>query len=106
MTVIDSTFNAAFISTDAFGVSAAFKVNGTGIGASIVVNDFLEGGIIETEAGGVETDEPFVQAISTDVTGADHDSILVIDGTNWYVVSADIDRHGMTILLLSEQQIT
>jgi len=58
MPVIDSTFNSAFISTDAFAVGATFKVDGTGGGTSIDINFFLEGDVIDTEAGEVEVEQP------------------------------------------------
>lgn len=106
MTAIDSTFNDAFISTDEFAVSANFKVDGTGDGVSINANFFLEGDTIETGAGEVEIEQPMVQALSTDVTGADHDSILIIDSITYYVTKVIPDGEGMTVLYLSEQKVT
>jgi len=106
MTAIDSTFNSAFISTDEFAVSANFKVDGTGDGVSINVNFFLEGDTIETEAGEVEIEQPMAMAISTDVTGADHDTIMIIDSTTYYVTKVIPDGEGMTVLYLSEQKVT
>jgi len=46
------------------------------------------------------------QAISTDVTGADHDSIMIINGTTYYVTKAIPDGEGMTVLYLGEQKVT
>lgn len=106
MTVIDSTFNSAFINTDLFATSVTWKVDGTGGGNSIDVNFFLEGDVIDTEAGEVEVEQPMAQAISTDVTGADHDSIMIIGGTTYYVTKVITDGEGMTVLYLSEQQVT
>ena len=106
MGTIDSTFNAAFISTDEFGVGATFKVNGTGGGTSIEGNFFNEGDIPGFEAGEVEETGPMFMAESSDLTGADHDSILIIDGTTYYVTSVRIDGEGMTEVKLSEQKVT
>lgn len=106
MTVIDSTFNSAFISTDLFATSSTFKVDGTGDGTTINVNFFLEGDTIETAAGEVEIEQPMAQAISTDVTGADHDSIIIINSTTYYVTKVIPDGEGMTVLYLSEQKVT
>lgn len=106
MTIIDSTFNSAFISTDEFAVGATFKVDGTGGGTSINVNFFLEGDTVELESGEVEIEQPMAQALSSDVTGADHDSIIIISGTTYYVTKVIPDGEGMTVLYLSEQQIT
>ena len=105
MSAIDSTFNDAFISTDEFAISALFKVNGTGDGVSINVNFFLEGDTIEMQAGEVEIEQPMAQALSSDVTGAHHDTILIIDSTTYYVTKTIPDGEGMTVLYLSEQKV-
>lgn len=106
MTLIDSTFNSAFISTDEFAVSALFKVDGTGDGVTIEGNFFNEGDTPELNIGEVEESVPMVQALSSDVTGANHNSTFIINSTTYYYTKGIPDGEGMTVVLLSEQKVT
>lgn len=106
MSVFGADFNNAFFSLDDFSVQAVFKVNGTGSGTSILVNFFEEGDDIITEGGYVEVKSPTAMCKSSDVTGADDDSIIIIDGTTYYVINSYPDGSGVTVLILSKVKIT
>ena len=106
MSAIDSAFNNAFFDEDEFAVAAAYKEDGTGDGVSIIVNFFKEGEPVPTDGGNVEMDHPVCMAKTSDVVNADHDSVLVIDSVTYYVTVNSPDGTGISILHLSENQIT
>ena len=106
MSVIDDDFNNAFTSTDDFAVSAAFKLTAASGAVSIKGNFFKEGVSYPGENAEMETTDPVIQCLTSDVEGADHDSTLVIDSVTYYVRSNKPDGLGMSILELCETQIT
>jgi len=96
--VIDLTFNAAFVGTSEFGVSANPSWSATDITGVL----FNPGVTSPTEGGLIETKDVMLMIKDADAVGADQGDTIVINSVTYYVIKIMPDGCGMTYLTLSE----
>ncbi|HAV56612.1 MAG TPA: hypothetical protein DCX45_03620 [Acinetobacter junii] len=98
MTLIDSTFNSAFIDTNEFAVSANPSWSATDFNGIL----FKPGMEIMTAGGVIETTDPVFMCKDADASGGDQGDTIVIETVTYYVIKIIPDGLGMTYLYLSE----
>lgn len=97
MTLIDSTFNSAFLDTAQFGVDANPSWSATDL-----VGVFFKAGLkVQTAGGAMETTDPVIMIADADAVGANQGDTIVIEAVTYYVIKVMPDGLGMTYLSLS-----
>ena len=102
MAIETDTERAIFLDADDFGQSVTYTPNGGG-GSSI--NAIFDQAFFQVDGstGALESSQPMVTVLSSDVTGIDHGDTFTIAGTTYNVVGIQPDGQGMTEVLLEEQ---
>ena len=91
--------DTVFMNTDEFADTATFTHGGAPSSVKgIFDNEFIT-------AQGVETLTPVFRCATTDVSTAVHGDTLVISGTTYYIIGIQPDGTGITLLILSREQL-
>lgn len=102
MTLIDATFNSAFIDSNEFAVSTNPSWSATDFDGVF----FKPGMEIQTAGGAIETTDPVLMCKDADASGADQGDTIVIETVTYYVIKIIPDGLGMTYIYLSENAST
>ncbi len=93
-------------STDDFGTSATYYVSNGSAGATISLIALNEYDAAELHSARAEAFKPFAICRTSDVSGATHDSYLVIGANTWRVIEIQPHTRYLTKLILSRDVYT